>query len=88
MALVDIFRDLLGNQLRNISRATFRGLAKLRILSLLSNQLESIDDGAFEGMPDLYELKCIWRDFPSFVIIYVFILIIVLTIITLIIIKR
>ncbi|KAH3691706.1 hypothetical protein DPMN_194105 [Dreissena polymorpha] len=50
------FRDLSQNRLRNISRATFRGLAKLRILDLSSNQLESIDDGSFEGMPDLYEL--------------------------------
>ncbi|KAH3896733.1 hypothetical protein DPMN_020913 [Dreissena polymorpha] len=60
-------RYLQGNRLRNISRATFRGLAKLRFLYLSSNQLESIDDGAFAGMPDLYELKCIWRDFPSFI---------------------
>ncbi|KAH3742011.1 hypothetical protein DPMN_048741, partial [Dreissena polymorpha] len=46
------------NRLRNISRTTFRGLAKLRALALSSNALESIDDDVFEEqMPDLERLN-------------------------------
>ncbi|KAH3878434.1 hypothetical protein DPMN_002327 [Dreissena polymorpha] len=49
-------RSLNVNRLRNISRATFRGLIKLQDLYLSNNTFESIDDGVFEVVTNLTKL--------------------------------
>ncbi|KAH3878509.1 hypothetical protein DPMN_002405 [Dreissena polymorpha] len=49
--------SLNGNRLRNISRATFRGLIKLQNLFLFNNALESIDGGVFEEVTNLTYLE-------------------------------
>lgn len=48
---------LIGNQIENISRATFRELPELQILNLAKNHITNIERGTFEASPTIEAIR-------------------------------
>lgn len=48
---------LIGNQIENISRSTFRELPELQILNLAKNQITNIERGTFEASPSIEAIR-------------------------------
>ncbi|KAG5673229.1 hypothetical protein PVAND_003293 [Polypedilum vanderplanki] len=48
---------LIGNQIENISRSTFRELPELQILNLAKNQITFIERGTFEASPSIEAIR-------------------------------